>query len=99
MKRSLDVDFVDKYNKEKRLKFLVEKYREEFIFLFLSRFKKKKKLFLFSFKEKNEDEWVGKYLWKLWDCENDFIVGRQKVKFDVEGMVEGLVFKFFFGNF
>ncbi|CAN7092313.1 unnamed protein product [Brassica rapa subsp. narinosa] len=99
MKRSLDADLVDKYNKEKRSKSLVEKHREESTSSTSSRLKKKKKLSSSSSKEKNEDEWVGKHPWKPWDRENDLTAGRQKVKLDAEGMAEGLASKFSSGNF
>ncbi|KAG2330228.1 hypothetical protein Bca4012_020183 [Brassica carinata] len=100
MKRSLDADLVDKYNKEKRSKSLVEKHREESISSSSSRLKKKKKLSSSMSKEKNEkDEWVGKHPWKPWDRENDLTAGRQKVKLDADGMAEGLASKFSSGNF
>ncbi|XP_018459038.2 uncharacterized protein LOC108829934 [Raphanus sativus] len=102
MKRSLDADLVDKYNKEKRSKSLVEKHREESTSSSSSRLKKKKKLSssLSSSKEKNEkDEWVGNHPWKPWDRENDLSAGRQKVKLDADGMAEGLASKFSSGNF
>ncbi|CAH8328547.1 unnamed protein product [Eruca vesicaria subsp. sativa] len=100
MKRSLDADLVDKYNKEKRSKSLVEKHREESTSSSSSRLKKKKKLSSSSSKEKNEkDEWVGNHPWKPWDRENDLTAGRQKVKLDAEGMAEGLASKFSSGNF
>ncbi|KAL1194926.1 Chaperone protein dnaJ 49 [Cardamine amara subsp. amara] len=97
MKRSLDADLVDKYNKQKRSKSLVEKHREESSSS-SSRLKKKKKLGLS--KEKTEkDEWVGKHPWKPWDRENDLTAGRQNVKLDAENMAEGLASKFSSGNF
>ncbi|XP_010415069.1 PREDICTED: transcriptional regulator ATRX homolog [Camelina sativa] len=97
MKRSMDAELVDKYNKEKRAKSLVEKHREESTSS-SSRLKKKTKLS--SSKEKTEkDEWVGKHPWKPWDRENDLTAGRQKVKLDAEGMAEGLASKFSSGNF
>lgn len=100
MKRSLDADLVDKYNKEKRSKSLVEKHREDSTSSSSSRLKKKKKLSSSTSKEKNEkDEWVGKHPWKPWDRENDLTAGRQKVKLDAEGMAEGLASKFSSGNF
>ncbi|EOA34933.1 hypothetical protein CARUB_v10020018mg [Capsella rubella] len=97
MKRSMDAELVDKYNKEKRAKSLVEKHREESSSS-SSRLKKKTKLS--ASKEKAEkDEWVGKHPWKPWDRENDLTAGRQKVKLDAEGMAEGLASKFSSGNF
>ncbi|CAE5962941.1 unnamed protein product [Arabidopsis arenosa] len=97
MKRSMDAELVDKYNKEKRAKSLVEKHREDSSSS-SSRLKKKKKLS--SSKEKTEkDEWVGKHPWKPWDRENDLTAGRQNVKLDAEGMAEGLASKFSSGNF
>uniref|UniRef100_A0A1J3GGC9 DnaJ-like protein subfamily C member 14 n=1 Tax=Noccaea caerulescens TaxID=107243 RepID=A0A1J3GGC9_NOCCA len=99
MKRSLDADLVDKYNKQKRSKSLVEKHREESSSSTSSR-SKKKKFTSSSSKEKTEkDEWVGKHPWKPWDRENDLSAGRQKVKLDAEGMAEGLASKFSSGNF
>lgn len=99
MKRSLDADLVDKYNKQKRSKSLVEKHREESSSSTSSR-SKKKKFSSSSSKEKTEkDEWVGKHPWKPWDRENDLSAGRQKVKLDAEGMAEGLASKFSSGNF
>jgi hypothetical protein len=97
MKRSMDAELVDKYNKEKRAKSLVEKHREDSSSS-SSRLKKKKKLS--SSKEKTEkDEWVGKHPWKPWDRENDLTAGRQNVKLDADGMAEGLASKFSSGNF
>ncbi|CAD5316342.1 unnamed protein product [Arabidopsis thaliana] len=97
MKRSMDAELVDKYNKEKRAKSLVEKHREESSSS-SSRLKKKKKLS--SSKEKTEkDEWMGKHPWKPWDRENDLTAGRQNVKLDADGMAEGLASKFSSGNF
>ncbi|CAH2070705.1 unnamed protein product [Thlaspi arvense] len=102
MKRSLDADLVDKYNKEKRSKSLVEKHREGSSSLSSSRLKKKKKLSSSSSskdKADEKDEWVGKHPWKPWDRENDLTAGRQSVKLDAEGMAEGLASKFSSGNF
>ncbi|ESQ38633.1 hypothetical protein EUTSA_v10028527mg [Eutrema salsugineum] len=97
MKRSLDADLVDKYNKEKRSKSLVEKHREESSSS-SSRLKKKKKSS--SSREKaDKDEWVGKHPWKPWDRENDLTAGRQNVKLDSDGMAEGLASKFSSASF
>ncbi|KFK32070.1 hypothetical protein AALP_AA6G195600 [Arabis alpina] len=99
MKRSLDADLVDKYNKEKRSKSLVDKHREESCSSSSSRVKKKKKLSMSSKEKAEKDEWVGNHPWKPWDRENDLTAGRQKVKLDAEGMAEGLASKFSSGNF
>ncbi|VVB08629.1 unnamed protein product [Arabis nemorensis] len=96
MNRTLDAELVDKYNKEKRSKSLVDKHREESS---SSRLKKKKKLSLSSKEKAEKDEWVGNHPWKPWDRENDLTAGRQKVKLDAEGMAEGLASKFSSGNF
>ncbi|KAL6189277.1 hypothetical protein ACLB2K_040666 [Fragaria x ananassa] len=60
---SSDADLVDRYNKEKRSKSLVEKYQET-----ASRPKKKSKQPLEKVKK---EEWVGKHPWKPWDREKD----------------------------
>ncbi|XP_058769970.1 uncharacterized protein LOC131643694 [Vicia villosa] len=86
-----DADLVDKYNKAKRSKTLVQKHQEEVA----SKSKKKSK----QQKEKGEKEWVGQHPWKPWDRENDLAAGRMKVKLDAEGMSEGLSSRFNSGNF
>lgn len=87
-----DAELVDKYNKEKRSKSLVQKHQEETS----SRTKKKTK----QHQQKPEKpEWVGQHPWKPWDREKDLVAGRQNVKLDSEGMAEGLTSRFSSGNF
>ncbi|KAK8317972.1 hypothetical protein V6Z12_A13G143900 [Gossypium hirsutum] len=92
MKRSSsDADLVDKYNKEKRSKSLVQKHQEEAS----KRPKKKSK----QQSEKEKDEWEGKHPWKPWDREKDLTAGRQSVNLDTENMVKGLTSRFSTGSF
>lgn len=84
-----DAELVDKYNKEKRSKSLVQKHQEE------SRTRSKKK----SKQQPEKEEWVGQHPWKPWDREKDLVAGRQSVKLDSENMVEGLSSRFSSGNF
>ncbi|XP_010543358.1 PREDICTED: transcriptional regulator ATRX homolog [Tarenaya hassleriana] len=93
--RSLDAELVDKYNKEKRSKSLVEKYKEGTS----SRLKKNKKKKSTSKDGTEKEEWVGKHPWKPWDRENDLTAGRKAVKLDSDGMAEGLASRFSSGNF
>lgn len=86
---STDADLVDKYNKAKRSKTLVQKHREEVA----SKSKKK------SNQQTDKGEWVGQHPWKPWDREKDLGAGRMKVKLDAEGMSEGLSSRFNSGNF
>lgn len=84
-----DADLVDKYNKEKRSKSLVQKHQEE------GRTHAKKK----SKQQPEKEEWVGQHPWKPWDREKDLVDGRQNIKFDSENMAEGLSSRFSSGNF
>ncbi|KAL9449468.1 hypothetical protein AB3S75_011404 [Citrus x aurantiifolia] len=84
-----DADLVDKYNKEKRSKSLVQKHQEEG----KTRAKKKSK------QQPEKEEWVGEHPWKPWDREKDLVAGRQNIKFDSENMAEGLSSRFSSGNF
>lgn len=86
---STDADLVDKYNKAKRSKTLVQKHQEEVA----SKSKKKSK------QQTDKGEWVGQHPWKPWDREKDLGAGRMKVKLDAEGMSEGLSSRFNSGNF
>lgn len=89
VKKSLDVELVDKYNKEKRSKSLVEKHQEA-----ASRPKKK------TIKQpKEKEDWVGQHPWKPWDREKDLTAGRQNVKLDSDGMAQGLTSRFSSGSF
>ncbi|KAA3486980.1 calponin-like proteiny domain-containing protein [Gossypium australe] len=88
---SSDADLVDKYNKEKRSKSLVQKHQEEAS----KRPKKKSK----QQSEKEKDEWEGKHPWKPWDREKDLTAGRQSVNLDTENMVKGLTSRFSTGSF
>lgn len=88
---SADADLVDKYNKAKRSKSLVEKHHEESI----KRSKKKSK----QQQEKGKEEWSGKHPWKPWDHETDLVAGRKGVKLDTDNMVQGLSSRFSSGNF
>lgn len=87
-KKSLDADLVDKYNKEKRAKSLVQKHQET-----ASRPKKKSK------QQTEKEEWVGKHPWKPWDREKDLTGGRQSVKLDSENMAQGLTSRFSAGSY
>ncbi|GMJ11661.1 hypothetical protein like AT1G65280 [Hibiscus trionum] len=84
-----DADLVDKYNKEKRSKSLVQKHQEEAG----KRQKKKSKQPL------EKGEWEGKHPWKPWDREKDLVAGRQNVNLDAENMVKGLTSRFSTGTF
>ncbi|PNY07607.1 DnaJ heat shock n-terminal domain-containing protein [Trifolium pratense] len=89
---STDADLVDKYNKAKRSKTLVQKHQEEVV----SKSKKKSKQHT---TDKDKGEWIGQHPWKPWDREKDLTAGRMKVKLDAEGMSEGLSSRFNSGNF
>ncbi|KAM5553590.1 hypothetical protein ABKV19_025694 [Rosa sericea] len=92
---SSDADLVDRYNKEKRSKSLVQKHQET-----ASRPKRKSKQPLEKEKEKEKkEEWVGKHPWKPWDREKDLTGGRQSVKLDSENMAQGLTSRFSAGSF
>ncbi|XVF73960.1 hypothetical protein PTKIN_Ptkin13bG0022900 [Pterospermum kingtungense] len=84
-----DADLVDKYNKEKRSKSLVQTHQEE-----AQKCPKKK-----SKQLAQKDEWEGKHPWKPWDREKDLVAGRQSVKLDTENMVQGLTSRFSSGTF
>ncbi|KAF7820069.1 DNA ligase 1 [Senna tora] len=88
---SADADLVDKYNKAKRSKSLVQKHQEEAS----SKNSKKKK----PKQQPQKEEWAGQHPWKPWDREKDLTAGRMKVKLDSEGMAEGLSSRFSSGNF
>ncbi|XP_022718240.1 uncharacterized protein LOC111276730 [Durio zibethinus] len=84
-----DADLVDKYNKEKRSKSLVQKHQEEAAM----RPKKKAK------QQAEKKEWEGKHPWKPWDREKDLVAGRQSVKLDTDNMAQGLTSRFSSGTF
>uniref|UniRef100_A0A0R0EL68 J domain-containing protein n=1 Tax=Glycine max TaxID=3847 RepID=A0A0R0EL68_SOYBN len=89
---SADAELVDKYNKAKRSKTLVQKYQEEAA----SKSKKKSK----EVKQQLEKEdWVGQHPWKPWDREKDLTAGRKTVNFDSESMTKNLSSRFSSGNF
>ena len=89
-KTSADAELVDKYNKAKRSKTLMQKHQEE-----VSNKSKKK-----SKQQKPEkEEWVGQHPWNPWDREKDLTAGRKSVKLDAEGMSQGLSSRFSSGNF
>ncbi|KAI3803878.1 hypothetical protein L1987_32042 [Smallanthus sonchifolius] len=70
-----DAELVDRCNKAKRSKSLVEKHQES-----TRDRSKKSKLDL----EKQKQEWEGQHPWKPWDLEKDLTTGRQNVKLDAE---------------
>ncbi|TXG49158.1 hypothetical protein EZV62_025033 [Acer yangbiense] len=80
-----DADLVDKYNKAKRSKSLVQKHREDI----KTRSKKKSKQ-----PPREKEEWVGNHPWKPWDREKDLVAGRQSINLDSEKMTEGLTSRF-----
>lgn len=86
---SADADLVDKYNKAKRSKSLVQKHHEEAS----SRSKKKSK------QKQEKGEWVGQHPWKPWDREKDLEAGRKSIKLDSDNMAQGLSSRFSSGNF
>ncbi|KAI3774500.1 hypothetical protein L1987_49058 [Smallanthus sonchifolius] len=86
-----DAELVDRYNKAKRSKSLVEKHQEST----WDRSKKKSKLD----QEKQKQEWEGQHPWKPWDREKDLTAGRQNVKLDAENMAQGLTSRFSSGSF
>lgn len=86
---SADAELVDKYNKAKRSKTLVQKHQEEAA----SKSKKKSK------QRPEKEEWVGQHPWKPWDREKDLTAGRKTVNFDSESMTKGLTSRFSSGNF
>ncbi|CAI9287155.1 unnamed protein product [Lactuca saligna] len=93
-KRNADAELVDKYNKAKRSKSLVEKHLES------TRVRSKKKSKAEEGgKEKKQDEWEGQHPWKPWDREKDLTGGRQNVKLDAENKAQGLTSRFSSGSF
>ncbi|XP_071691562.1 uncharacterized protein [Rutidosis leptorrhynchoides] len=86
-----DAELVDKYNKTKRSKSLVEKHQES------TRVRSKKKSKVDH--EKQKQEWEGQHPWKPWDREKDLTAGRQNVKLDAENMAQGLTSRFSSGSF
>ncbi|KAL2932195.1 GPALPP motifs-containing protein 1 [Bienertia sinuspersici] len=93
MKKAVDSDLVDRYNKAKRSKSLVQTHQEE---AQRSRRKKKSKQVQ---QQQEEGEWAGKHPRKPWDRETDLSAGRQSVKLDPKTMTEGLTSKFSSGTF
>ncbi|KAM4123323.1 hypothetical protein ACB094_01G151200 [Castanea mollissima] len=89
VQKNLDADLVDKYNKEKRSKSLVQKHQEEAT----SRSKKKTKV------QPEKQEWAGQHPWKPWDRDKDLAAGRKNINLDSENMAEGLTSRFSSGNF
>ncbi|KAL2324722.1 hypothetical protein Fmac_023780 [Flemingia macrophylla] len=87
---SADAELVDKYNKAKRSKTLVQKHQEETA----SKSKKKSKQ-----QQLEKEDWVGQHPWKPWDREKDLTAGRKTVNFDSESMTKGLSSRFSSGNF
>ncbi|TKY51525.1 GPALPP motifs-containing protein 1 [Spatholobus suberectus] len=86
---SADAELVDKYNKAKRSKTLVQKYQVEAS----SKSKKKSK------QQPQKEDWVDQHPWKPWDREKDLTAGRKTVNFDSESMSKGLTSRFSSGNF
>ncbi|XP_042034403.1 uncharacterized protein LOC121780831 isoform X2 [Salvia splendens] len=91
-KNSADAELVDKYNKAKRSKSLVEKHMESA----KSRSKKKTKQ---GKQEPRNEEWEGNHPWKPWDREKDLTAGRQSVNLDADNMAKGLTSRFSSGSF
>ncbi|QCE07996.1 nucleolar and coiled-body phosphoprotein 1 [Vigna unguiculata] len=89
---SEDADLVDKYNKAKRSKTLVQKHQEEVA----NKSKKKSKQVK---QQPGKQEWVGQHPWKPWDREKDLTAGRKSVNFDSESMTKDLSSRFSSGNF
>ncbi|XP_028782875.1 DNA ligase 1 [Neltuma alba] len=88
---SEDAELVDKYNKAKRSKSLVQKHQEELT----GKSKKKSK----RKQEAEKEDWVGDHPWKPWDREKDLTAGRKSVRLDPESMGEGLSSRFSAGTF
>ncbi|GKD75667.1 putative DnaJ domain, chaperone J-domain superfamily protein [Tanacetum coccineum] len=86
-----DAELVDKYNKAKRSKSLVEKHQEA------TRVRSKKKSK--QDQDKQKQEWEGQHPWKPWDRDKDLTAGRQNVKLDAENMSQGLTSRFSSGSF
>ncbi|WVY95855.1 hypothetical protein V8G54_028006 [Vigna mungo] len=89
---SEDADLVDKYNKAKRSKTLVQKHQEEVA----NKSKKKSKQVK---QQPGKQEWMGQHPWKPWDREKDLTAGRKSVNFDSESMTKDLSSRFSSGNF
>ncbi|CAN1159528.1 GPALPP motifs-containing protein 1 [Linum perenne] len=89
-----DADLVDKYNKAKRSKSLVQKHQEELVDRSSSSKKKTKQQ-----KQKEKEEWSGQHPWKPWDRDKDLSAGRQNVKLDADNMGQGLTSRFSSANF
>ncbi|XP_059455708.1 uncharacterized protein LOC132185912 [Corylus avellana] len=87
--KSSEAELVDKYNKEKRSKSLLQKHQEEAT----GRSKKKSK------QQPEKEEWVGQHPWKPWDREKDLTAGRKSINLDPENMAQGLTSRFSSGNF
>ncbi|XP_073124524.1 uncharacterized protein [Henckelia pumila] len=87
-KMSSEAELVDRYNKAKRSKSLVEKHQETSA---KSRVKKRSK--------QESQEWEGNHPWKPWDREKDLTAGRQSVNLDSENMTQGLSSRFSSGSF
>ncbi|KAG6607621.1 hypothetical protein SDJN03_00963, partial [Cucurbita argyrosperma subsp. sororia] len=91
-KNSSESALVDKYNREKRSKPLIEKHREG---ARSSGGKKKSKQQV----GEKEEEWVGKHPWKPWDREKDLTAGRKTINLDPENMAQGLGSRFSSGSY
>ncbi|KAK7379824.1 hypothetical protein VNO78_34348 [Psophocarpus tetragonolobus] len=89
---SADAELVDKYNKAKRSKTLVQKHQEDIA----SKSKKKSKQ---AKQQPDKEDWVGQHPWKPWDREKDLTAGRKTVNFDSESMAKGLSSRFTSGSF
>ncbi|XP_052730897.1 uncharacterized protein LOC108326363 [Vigna angularis] len=89
---SEDADLVDKYNKAKRSKTLVQKHQEEVA----NKSKKKSKQVK---QQPGKQEWMGQHPWKPWDREKDLTAGRKSINFDSESMTKDLSSRFSSGNF
>jgi hypothetical protein len=87
--KSSEAELVDKYNKEKRSKSLLQKHQEEAT----GRSKKKSK------QQPEKEQWVGQHPWKPWDREKDLTAGRKSINLDPENMAQGLTSRFSSGNF
>lgn len=92
---SADAELVDKYNKAKRSKSLVEKHMEST----KSRSKKKSKQEKQNKQDPTNEDWEGNHPWKPWDREKDLTAGRQSVNLDADNMAKGLTSRFSSGNF
>ncbi|XP_040998630.1 uncharacterized protein LOC121244568 [Juglans microcarpa x Juglans regia] len=90
--KSSVADLVDKYNKEKRSKSLVQKHQEESA---IGRSKKKSK----QQQQLEKEEWVGQHPWKPWDRDKDLSAGRKSINFDPDNMAQGFSSRFSSGTF